>query len=66
MHLNEKINKPEDRFKNFTPEKKLDLAMQLYYSAKELKKAALKEFHPEWDDVKIESKLKEIFLYART
>lgn len=54
------------RFKNMSPEKKLDLSMQLYYSAKELKKAALREFHPDWDEDKIEQKVREIFLYART
>ena len=56
----------KNRFKSFSPEKKLDLAMQLYFSARELKRAALKEFYPEWDKKKIDAKLKEIFLYART
>ena len=54
------------RFKNMSPEKKLDLSMQLYYSAKELKKAALREFHPDWDETEVENELKRIFLHARS
>jgi len=55
-----------NRFKNFSPQKKLDLSMQLYFSAKELKRSALKHFHPTWDENKIEDELKRIFLHART
>ena len=40
--------------------------MQLHYSAKELKRAALKEFHPDWDDDKINTKVRELFLLARS
>lgn len=56
----------ENRFKDFSPQKKLDLAMQLYYSAKELKRSAIKHFNPNWDSEKIEQELKRIFLHART
>ncbi len=55
-----------NRFKNFSPQKKLDLSMQLYFSAKELKRSALKHFHPTWDENKIEKELRRIFLHART
>jgi hypothetical protein len=56
----------DDRFKNFSAEKKLDLSMKFYYSAKELKRAALKQFHPEWNDTKIDEEVRRIFLHART
>ena len=49
-----------------TPEKKLQVALDLYYSAKELKAAGLKQQHPEWSAEKIRQKVREIFLYART
>jgi len=55
-----------NRFKDFSPEKKLDLSMQLYYSARELKRAALKQFNPEWNDTKIDKEVRRIFLHART
>ena len=48
------------------PEKKLKVAQMLYYSAKEMKTAGLKVQHPDWTEEKIEERVREIFLYART
>ncbi|MBZ0200016.1 MAG: hypothetical protein K8H86_09120 [Ignavibacteriaceae bacterium] len=59
-------NLEKNRFKNFSAEKKLDLSIQLRNSAFELKKAALKEFHPSWSDGKVNEEVRKIFLYART
>jgi len=52
--------------KDFTAEKKLLLALNLYHSAKELKKASLKKLHPEMTEKEIQKKVKDIFLYARS
>ena len=49
-----------------SPEKKLEVAMQLYYSARELKAAGVKADHPDWDDKQIQQAVREAFLYART
>jgi len=59
---------PEQKkiFLAMTPEKKLQVALGLYYSAKEIKVAGLKRQHPEWSMEKINQKAREIFLYART
>jgi hypothetical protein len=59
---------PEQKksYQEMTPEKKLQVALGLYYSAKELKAAGLKRQHPEWSIEKISQKVREIFLYART
>ena len=59
---------PEQKksYQAMTPEKKLQLALDLYYSAKELKFAGLKRQHPEWSMEKINQKVREIFLYAKT
>ncbi len=63
----ETLNKAvADRFKNMTASKKLNLSLNLYSSARELKKAAIKQFHPELEDYQIERKVREIFIYART
>ncbi len=56
----------ESRFRFMSPEKKLELSMQLYYSARELKRSWLKLQHPDWNDAQADVKLREIFLYART
>ena len=49
-----------------TPEQKLYQALRLYYSAKELKAAAIRKFHPALTEAEINEKVKEIFLHART
>ncbi len=48
------------------PEKKLRIALRLYYSARRLKAAALHQHYPGWTEQEIEKKVREIFLYART
>ncbi len=52
--------------KNMQPDQKLTLALQLYHSAKELKIASLKQFHPELTEKEIREKVNKIFFYART
>ena len=49
-----------------TPEQKLQLALDLYYSAKKLKAAGLQNQHPDWAVDTIRQKVRDIFLYART
>jgi len=56
----------QNRFKGMTPEKKLLLSLQLYYSAKELKEASIKAFHPEWNNLRIKEEVRNIFMYARS
>ena len=59
---------PEQKkiYQTMTPEQKLQVTLDLYYSAKELKAAGLKRQHTEWNQEKISQKDREIFLYART
>jgi len=49
-----------------TPEQKLRVALRLYHSARELKAAGLRAQHPEWPEVEIRAKLRDIMLHART
>ena len=53
-------------FKSMEPEQKLEIALNLNYSAKELKAAGLRVQNPDWPENKILDKLQDIFLYART
>jgi hypothetical protein len=53
-------------FQSMEPEQKLQIALSLYYSAKELKAAGLRVQNPDWSEEKILNKLRAIFLYART
>ncbi|HQI41299.1 MAG TPA: hypothetical protein PK665_09415 [Ignavibacteriaceae bacterium] len=52
--------------KRLTPEKKLMLSLNLYYSAKELKANALKALYPKLSDKEIKEKVRKFFLYARS
>jgi hypothetical protein len=51
-------------FRSMTPERKLELAMDLYESARRLKEAALKQQHPDWDEDTIRRTVRELFLHA--
>jgi len=53
-------------FAKMTAEKKLELSMQLYWSARRLKAAHLRGLHPDWSEEKVQEEVRRIFLYART
>ncbi len=52
--------------KKLSPEKKLRIALDLYYSARSLKEAGLRKQHPDWNDEMIRQKVTKIFLYAQS
>ena len=49
-----------------TPTQKLRVAERLYWSARQLKAAALRAQHPDWSDEAIRKAVRSIFLYARS
>ncbi len=49
-----------------SPAQKLRAAERLYYSARQLKAAALRAQHPDWTDEAIRKAVRDIFLYARS
>ena len=51
-------------FKAMSPARKLDLAGQFCQAARQLKARGLRAQHPDWPAAKIESRVREIFLYA--
>jgi len=59
---------PEQKkiFQSMTPAQKLDVALRLYYSARELKAVGIRSQNPDWTEEKIEERVREIFLYTRT
>jgi hypothetical protein len=58
---------PEQKkiFQSMTAEQKLKVSEMLFWSARALKRAALRAHHRNWDEEKIEQAVKESFLYAR-
>ena len=59
---------PEQKrsLQNMTPEQKLKLLNDLHNTARKLKAAGLREQHPDWTEKKVQQKVREIFLYARS
>ena len=52
--------------KSLSPEAKLKLAESMYTSARKLKESAVRQQHPQWSKEKVNQKVTEIFLYARS
>ena len=48
------------------PVKKLEIAGNLYWTARELEAAGLRKQHPQWTEEQVREAVTEIFLYART
>jgi hypothetical protein len=53
-------------FRRMTPERRLSLAEQLYWSARDLKTAWLRSQHPGWTEEQITREVKRLFAHART
>lgn len=49
-----------------TGEQKWRTAFGLYWAARALKAAALREQHPDWTEAQVQQKVKEIFMHAVT
>ena len=50
--------------RRLTGQQKLETAFALYWSARDLKAAALREQHPDWTEDQVQQRVKEIFLHA--
>jgi hypothetical protein len=55
-----------EAFRRMPPERRLALAEQLYWSAREWKAAWLRTRHPEWSEEQVQRELIRIFRHART
>jgi hypothetical protein len=51
--------------RKMTPEQKLAAAERLYWSARQLKEAALRAAHPDWSQERIERQVRKAFLLHR-
>ena len=55
-----------DVLRRMTPGERLRTALDLYWSARELKAAVLRADHPDWSEERIEEVVREAFLRARS
>jgi hypothetical protein len=53
-------------FRQMTPERRLSLAEQLYWSARELKAAWLRAQHADWSEQQVAREVTRFFTHART
>ncbi len=65
-HLRKADEVRREIFRKMSPQKKLELAFELYDTAKELKAMGLRHKHPNWTEQQIQDKVREIFPYARS
>jgi hypothetical protein len=49
-----------------SPAQKLKAAERLYHSSRQLKEAALRTQHPDWNEQQVRRAVRDAFLYART
>ena len=52
--------------RRMTGAEKLRAAFDLYWTARKIKAARLRQLHPDWTEEQIELRVKEIFLHAVT
>jgi hypothetical protein len=53
-------------YRKMAPGRRLEIAEQLYWSARRMKAAWLKTLHPDWAEQQIEAEVKRIFSHARS
>jgi len=56
----------DEILRQMTPQQKLEVAMNLYYSARELKSAWIRQLHEDWSDQQVEEAVREVFVNARS
>jgi hypothetical protein len=49
-----------------TGERRLELAEQLYWSAREMKAAGLRALHPNWPEERVKAEVRRIFLHGQS
>jgi hypothetical protein len=64
--MSEKDDVQIQALRRMTAEQKLQAAMQLYWSARELKAAWIRDQHPDWTNEQVEEAVREVFTNART
>ena len=55
-----------EAYRRMLPERRLALAEQLYWSARQLKGAWLRQCHPDWSDAEVAHEVTRIFTHARS
>jgi hypothetical protein len=54
-----------ETLRRMSGQQKLKTAFQLYWGARRLKAARLRQEHPDWSEEQMQARVREIFMYAR-
>lgn len=54
-----------ETLRRMSGEQKLKTAFQLYWGARRLKAARLRQEHPDWSEEQVQARVREIFMYAQ-
>ena len=54
------------QLRTMSGEQKLKTAFAMYWSARKLKAAFIRQQHPDWTEEAVQQRVKEIFMYAVT
>jgi len=53
-------------FRAMSGERRLQLAEELYWSARKMKAAGVRSHHPDWAEERVNAEVRRIFLHARS
>ena len=53
-------------YRSMTPGRRLEIAEQMYWSARRMKSAWLKSQHPDWSEQQVEAEVRRLFANARS
>ena len=56
----------DEIIRKMTPERKLQVSMDMYYSARNLKAAWLRQQHSDWSEEQVQKAVTDIFANARS
>ena len=65
-HLRKAEQVRREIYRKMTPERKLEITFAMNREVRKFKASWLRQRHPNWTEVQVQDKVREIFLYART
>ncbi len=65
-HLEKARQIQNEIYRSMSPAQKLQISMQMYWSARRLKVAWIQQQHPDWTRQQVEDAVREAFMYARS
>jgi len=65
-HLEKARQIQNEIYRSMNPAQKLQISMQMYWSAWRLKASWIQQQHPDWTQQQVDDAVREAFMYARS